>query len=48
MDWTNARLVIRMLAVPRQRIILMPHAVPNVSEFFESVAAAMRRLAAAL
>lgn len=48
MDWTNARPSFAKLRVPRDRILIMPHAVPQFSQFFDAVATAMRRFVATL
>lgn len=48
MDWTNERRSFAKLVVPRDRILIMPHAVPAFSQFFDDVGAAMRRFVATL
>jgi hypothetical protein len=48
MDWTNARPSFTKLRVPRDHIMIMPHAVPEFSRFFNDIATTMRRFAATL
>lgn len=42
MDWTNARPSFNELRVPKDRILIMPHAISKFAQFFDDIAAAMR------
>jgi hypothetical protein len=48
MDWTNTRPSFARLGVPKDRIVLMPHAIQKFPAFFEDVADAMLTLATKL
>jgi hypothetical protein len=48
MDWTNTRPSFDGLAVPTDRIVIMPHAIKKFRKFFDDVADAMLRLATKL
>jgi hypothetical protein len=41
MDWTNTRPSFKGLAVPTDRIVIMPHAIQQFPKFFDDVADAM-------
>jgi hypothetical protein len=47
-DWTNTRPSFKGLKIPRDRIVIMPHAVQRFPRFFDDVAKAMRSLAGKL
>lgn len=48
MNWQKKRPVFGNLAVSRERIVVMPHAIPNFAQFFDDVAAAMLWIAKGL
>jgi hypothetical protein len=48
MNWQRTRPAFADLKVPRTQIVIMPNALPQFQDFFDSVAASMRRHAAAL
>jgi hypothetical protein len=41
MDWANTRPSFKELAVPAERIVIMPHVLPNFAGFFDAVGLAM-------
>ena len=48
MDWMNSRPSFGKLNVPKERIVVMPHAIAEFPRFFDDVAAAMLKLATEL
>jgi hypothetical protein len=48
MDWKNARSSFSKLAVPPERIIIMPHSIQGFSVFFDQIATEMLNLASKL
>jgi hypothetical protein len=48
MDWTNTRPSFKGLAVPIDRIVIMPHAIQKFPKFFDDVTESMLTLAAKL
>lgn len=48
MDWTNTRPSLKGLALPTDRIVIMPHSIDNFRKFFDDVADAMLTLATQL